>query len=53
MTVGLRVTSINGSPIKNQAITVSESFATPFFTVDSPFARVGQTYARNDGSAGG
>jgi hypothetical protein len=53
MQIELRVTSIDGKPIKNQAVTVSESFPTPFFTVNSPFSRVGQTHYRNDGSAGG
>jgi hypothetical protein len=52
LTVGLRVTNIDGSPIQNQAITVTESFPAPFFTVQSPFAPTGQTYVRNDGSAG-
>jgi hypothetical protein len=52
MSVNLRVTTADGSSVKNQPIIVSESFPTHFFTVDSPFAPVGQTYVRGDGSAG-
>jgi hypothetical protein len=52
MSVNLRVTTIDGSAIQNQQIIVSELFSSPFFTVDSPFSPVGQSYVRNDGSAG-
>jgi hypothetical protein len=48
----MRVTSIDGSAIQNQAIVVSEAFLIPSFTVDSPFSPVGQMYVRGDGSAG-